>query len=153
MQVGDKIPAFKAESSVGLFQSESMLGKKWVLYFYPKDNTPGCTTESNDFNALYDEFIANNCEIVGVSRDSLTSHQRFIDKFDFRFPLISDEDEALCKLFDVLKLKKLYGKEFIGIERSTFVIDEDGRLLHEYRKVKVKEHAQTVLALIKGQDV
>lgn len=149
MKVGQKVPDFEGQSSVGVIRSQALLGKSWVLYFYPKDSTPGCTTEGIDFNALYDEFLANNCEVIGVSRDSLKSHDKFICKHGFRFPLIADEDENICKLFDVIKPKKLYGKEYIGIERSTFIIDEEGKLQHEFRKVKVKGHAEAVLSLIK----
>lgn len=149
MKVGQKVPDFEGQSSVGVIRSQELLGKSWVLYFYPKDSTPGCTTEGIDFNALYDEFLANNCEVIGVSRDNLKSHDKFICKHGFRFPLIADEDENICKLFDVIKPKKLYGKEYIGIERSTFIIDEEGKLQHEFRKVKVKGHAEAVLSLIK----
>ncbi len=149
MEIGQAIPDFTAQSSAGSISPQQLLGKRWVLYFYPKDNTPGCTTEGIDFNALYDEFLSHNCALIGVSRDSLKSHDKFICKHAFRFPLISDEDETVCNIFDVIKPKKLYGKEYIGIERSTFIIDEQGKLQHEFRKVKVKGHAEAVLSLIK----
>lgn len=149
MEIGKKVPDFTAESSAGTIKSKDLLGKRWVLYFYPKDNTPGCTTEGIEFNAHYDEFLANNCEVIGVSRDSLKSHDKFICKYEFKFPLIADEDESVCKLFDVIKPKKLYGKEYVGIERSTFIIDEKGKLAHEFRKVKVKGHVEAVLDLVK----
>ena len=116
-----------------------------VLYFYPKDSTPGCTTQGQDFRDLYAEFQAANTEIFGISRDSLRSHTNFKTKQDFPFELISDADEALCKLFDVIKLKKMYGKEHLGIERSTFLIDTEGRLAQEWRKVKVAGHVAEVL--------
>ncbi len=152
MEVGQKIPEFEGQSSTGVISSQALIGKRWVLYFYPKDNTPGCTTEGIDFNNLYDEFQRNNCEVIGISRDSLKSHDKFICKYEFKFPLISDEDETICKLFDVIKPKKLYGKEYVGIVRSTFIIDEKGVLQHAFRKVKVKEHAATVLELVKQLD-
>ncbi|MGJ8514108.1 peroxiredoxin [Carnimonas bestiolae] len=121
-------------------------GKQLVIYFYPKDSTPGCTTEGLDFAALHDQFSAANTVILGVSRDTLKRHQNFKAKQQFPFELISDPDETLCKAFDVIKLKKLYGKEHLGIERSTFLIDSEGKLAQEWRKVKVKGHAEEVLA-------
>lgn len=122
-----------------------LVGKNVVLYFYPKDNTPGCTTEGQDFRDLYDQFQQANTVVFGVSRDSLKSHENFKTKQCFPFDLISDPDEALCKLFDVIKLKKLYGKEYMGIERSTFLLDKKSVLRHEWRQVKVAGHAQEVL--------
>ena len=116
-----------------------------VIYFYPKDNTPGCTTEGQDFRDLHDQFQARDTVIFGVSRDGLKAHENFRAKHDFPFHLISDKDESLCTLFDVIKLKKLYGKEYMGIDRSTFLIDKEGRLRREWRGVKVKGHAQEVL--------
>lgn len=124
----------------------ALRGKKVVLYFYPKDNTPGCTTEGRDFAALYPEFVAAGCEIVGVSRDSLKSHENFCTKLGLPFPLVSDKDEIACTAFDVIKMKKLYGKEVRGIERSTFLIDAQGHIAREWRGVKVPNHAQEVLA-------
>lgn len=128
----------------------ALKGKKLVLYFYPKDSTPGCTTQGGNFRDLYSEFQAANTEVFGISRDSLKSHEKFKAKQNYPFELISDADESLCKLFDVLKLKKLFGKEYMGIERSTFLIDEEGKLLQEWRKVKVAGHVQEVLAAVKG---
>lgn len=125
-------------------------GKNVVIYFYPKDNTPGCTTEGQAFKDLYNEFQALNTIILGVSRESLKSHENFKAKQNFPFELISDPDEALCKQFDVIKLKKLYGKEYLGIERSTFLIDSKGVLRKEWRKVKVDGHAEDVLNAIKS---
>lgn len=125
-------------------------GKNVVIYFYPKDNTPGCTTEGQAFRDLYNEFQALNTIILGVSRESLKSHENFKAKQNFPFELISDPDEALCKQFDVIKLKKLYGKEYLGIERSTFLIDSKGVLRKEWRKVKVDGHAEDVLNAIKS---
>ena len=123
-------------------------GRNIVLYFYPKDNTPGCTTEGNDFSSLKSSFEKQNSVIYGVSRDSLASHEKFKKKFNFSFDLISDEDESLCNKFDVIKLKKLYGKEYLGIVRSTFVISPTGEILKQWDKVKVAEHAQEVLEFV-----
>jgi peroxiredoxin Q/BCP len=123
-------------------------GSRVVVYFYPKDNTPGCTTEGQDFKRLKSEFAAKNTVVLGVSKDSLKSHENFKEKCGFPFDLIVDEDESFCRSFDVIKLKKLYGREFMGIERSTFVIDEDGLILREWRKVKVDGHAEEVLEFV-----
>jgi len=120
-------------------------GRWLVLYFYPKDSTPGCTTEGNDFNALLPKFRKLGAEIFGVSRDSLKSHQNFCAKQGFAFELVSDADEALCQAFDVIKPKKLYGREYVGVERSTFLIDPHGRVVQAWRGVKVPGHAQAVL--------
>ena len=127
-------------------------GGQWlVLYFYPKDNTPGCTTEGNDFNALLPKFRKLGATVVGASRDSLKSHCNFRDKQGFRFELASDPDEALCRAFDVIQPKKLYGREFIGVERSTFLIDPAGTVRAEWRKVKVPGHAEAVLETLKQE--
>ena len=123
-------------------------GRNIVLYFYPKDDTPGCTIEGNDFTRLHESFSSNNTVIYGVSRDSIKSHEKFREKFNYTIDLISDEDESLCKLFDVIKLKKLYGKEHMGIERSTFVISPSGDVLKEWIKVKVDGHAEEVLEFV-----
>jgi thioredoxin-dependent peroxiredoxin len=125
-------------------------GQWLVLYFYPKDNTPGCTTEGNDFNALLPKFRKLGAQVLGVSRDSLKSHQNFCAKQGFKFDLVSDADEALCKAFDVIKPKKLYGREYVGIERSTFLIAPDGRLVQAWAPVKVPGHAQAVLDALKA---
>lgn len=123
-----------------------------VLYFYPKDSTPGCTTEGRDFTALAPAFAEAGAKILGVSRDGLKAHRNFIEKQGFSFPLVSDADEALCRAFDVIKPKKLYGREFEGIERSTFLIGPGSKLVAEWRKVKVPGHAQSVLdALLDAQ--
>ncbi len=124
-------------------------GRNIVLYFYPKDDTPGCTIEGNDFSQLNESFSQKSTVIYGVSRDSIASHEKFINKFNYSIDLISDEDESLCKQFDVLKLKKMYGKEHIGIVRSTFVISPDGDILKQWDKVKVGGHAKEVLDFIK----
>jgi len=131
-------------------QLKSLRGQKVVLYFYPKDSTPGCTTEGQDFRDLHAKFKRQNTVILGASRDSLASHEKFRDKHKFRFDLLSDPDEKLCKQFDVIKEKSLYGRKFMGIERSSFLIDENGKLRQEWRKVKVKGHAAEVLESVKN---
>ena len=128
----------------------ALKGKQVVIYFYPKDSTPGCTTEGQGFRDHYAEFQAANTEVFGVSRDSLKSHENFKAKQSFPFELLSDKDEALCQLFDVIKLKKLYGKEYMGVDRSTFLIDKDGVLRQEWRGVKVPGHVEAVLEQAKA---
>ena len=125
-------------------------GKKLVLYFYPKDNTPGCTQQGSDFRDAYPEFRRSGVEIYGISRDSPRSHEGFKTKMKFPFELLSDEDETVCKLFGVIKLKNMYGKKVRGIERSTFVIDETGKLAREWRGVKVPGHVEEVLSFVKA---
>lgn len=120
-------------------------GKKVILYFYPRDNTPGCSTEACNFRDSNDVFINKNAIIIGISRDSLKSHTKFIEKFNLPFILLSDEKEEVCNLFNVIKEKNMYGKKVFGIERSTFIINEEGILVKEYRKVKVKDHVSKVL--------
>lgn len=131
-------------------QLKSLRGKKVVIYFYPKDNTPGCTTESKDFGDLHGKFKRQNTVILGVSRDSLASHEKFKAKFGFPFELLSDPDEKVCRKFDVIREKTLYGRKFMGVERSTFLIDKAGKLRQEWRKVKVKGHAAEVLEAVKN---
>lgn len=146
-----KVPHFKIFSSSGKMVSSSELkGKKIVLYFYPKDNTPGCTTESIEFNQLLSQFKKQNCAVFGISRDSLKSHEKFIAKYELKFELLSDEKEELCQIFDVIKEKNMYGKKVMGIERSTFVIDEDQKLIGEFRKIKAAGHAAEILNFIKN---
>lgn len=136
--------------SGGEHTSLGALAGQWlVLYFYPKDSTPGCTTEGIDFNALLPEFTRLDARVFGVSRDSVRSHDNFCAKQGFAFPLISDGDEALCTAFDVIKLKNMYGKQVRGIERSTFLISPDSRIVQAWRKVKVAGHADTVLEALK----
>ena len=138
---------FSAAATSGQQVSLSALrGQQVVIYFYPKDSTPGCTTEGQGFRDQYPAFQAANTLVYGVSRDGLKSHENFKCKQEFPFELISDKDEALCQLFDVIKLKKLYGKEYLGIDRSTFLIDANGVLRHEWRGVKVPGHVDEVLA-------
>ena len=125
-------------------------GRNIVLYFYPKDDTPGCTIVGNDFAALNDSFVDKNTVIYGVSRDNISSHEKFKEKFNFSFELIADEDEVLCNQFEVIKLKKLYGKEYMGIVRSTFVISPSGEILKHWDNVKVDGHADEVLEFVSG---
>jgi peroxiredoxin Q/BCP len=129
---------------------KDLRGKNVVLYFYPKDSTPGCTTEGRDFSALHGKFKRAETVVLGVSRDSVASHEKFKEKQGFPFDLLSDPDERLCKQFDVIHEKSLYGRKFMGIVRSTFLIDSDGKLRQEWRKVKVKGHAEEVLEAVKA---
>lgn len=148
--LGKQVPDFTAAATGGGTVSLGALkGKIVVMYFYPKDSTPGCTTEGQDFTALNAQFDAAGAVIYGVSRDSMKSHENFKAKLCMPFELLSDQDEALCKLFDVIKMKNMYGKQVLGIERSTFVIDRDGKLAREWRGVKVAGHAQEVLDFVK----
>jgi len=133
----------------GTFKRSDLRGKKLVVYFYPKDNTPGCTVEGSDFRDRYKEFTRAGAEVVGISRDSLKSHEGFKAKMKFPFALLSDADEAVCTLFGVMKMKNMYGKKVRGIERSTFVLDGDGVIAREWRGVKVPGHAQEVLDFVK----
>ncbi len=144
------IPQFSAQATTGEITSEMFKDRYTVLYFYPKDNTSGCTMEGRDFAALYSQFKEAGCEVIGVSRDSIKSHNNFCSKQGFPFALISDSDESLCKAFDVIKLKKLYGREYMGIERSTFLINPEGVVCAQWRKVKVAGHAQAVLDYLKS---
>jgi thioredoxin-dependent peroxiredoxin len=148
--VGRKVPDFTASSTAGEFRLSQLRGRIAVLYFYPKDNTPGCTTESNDFAAADRRFAAAGAVVVGVSRDSLASHERFRARFELPFVLLSDPEEALCALFGVMKQKNMYGKSVRGIERSTFVIDAQGLLRHEWRGVKVPGHVDEVLQAVRA---
>ncbi len=134
----------------GEFTLSAHRGKTVVMYFYPKDNTPGCTTEGQDFAALHADFLKANAIVVGVSRDSVKSHDNFCTKFGFPFPLISDADEKVCAQFEVIKMKNMYGKQVRGIERSTFIIDSEGNLAQAWRGVKVAGHARAVLEAVKN---
>ncbi len=145
-----KVPNFSAPATGDDFNLNALAGKIVVLYFYPKDNTPGCTTEAQQFSALNAEFANANAVIVGVSRDSLKSHDNFTAKQQIPYSLISDPDETVCERFGVMKLKNMYGKQVRGIERSTFVIDAQGKLVHEWRGVKVPGHAAEVLAFVQS---
>ena len=148
--IGKPVPDFSVSATGGQTVTRAaLLGKKVVLYFYPKDNTPGCTTEGEDFTRLSAEFDAAGAVIFGVSRDSLKSHEGFKAKLCMPFELLSDADETLCKLFDVIKMKNMYGKQVMGIERSTFLIDGEGVLRREWRGVKVAGHAEEVLQAVR----
>jgi peroxiredoxin Q/BCP len=145
------IPDFELPSTNGkIFKLSDYLGKTLVIYFYPKDSTPGCTTQGQQFRDAYADFQAAGAEIVGISRDSLKSHENFKAKFDFPFELLSDSGELACGIFDVIKQKNMYGKQVRGIERSTFVLDANGVLLREWRKVKVDGHVAEVLNFVKS---
>jgi len=133
-----------------IIQLKALRGKNVVVYFYPKDATPGCTTEGQDFRDLHTKFRRRNTVVLGVSRDSIASHEKFKDKQGFPFELLSDPDEKLCTQFDVIREKMLYGRKFMGIERSTFLIDADGKLRREWRKLKVKGHVEEVLEAVKN---
>ena len=145
------VPDFVAPATGGReVRLSDLKGKFVILYFYPKDHTPGCTQEGRDFRDLHQEFQKLGSEIFGISRDSLKTHENFKAKQQFPFDLISDQDESLCRLFDVLKPKKMFGREYLGIERSTFLIDPEGKLAAEWRKVKVKGHAEEVLGRLRA---
>ncbi len=148
--IGEPVPDLEVRATdEQSFSLSDFMGHNLVLYFYPKDNTPGCTTEGQDFRDHYDEFRKLKTEILGVSRDSLKSHEGFKAKYCFPFDLISDDDEALCRLFGVIKEKNMYGKKVLGIERSTFIFDKDGVLRREFRGVKVAGHVADVLTEIR----
>ena len=149
--IGKPAPNFTAPANGNKKLSlDKYKGKKIVLYFYPKDMTPGCTTEAKDFACLYDEFKKNNCVIIGVSKDSPEKHDKFIDKYDLPFDLISDDENAsICKSYGIWEPKKFLGKEFLGIVRSTFIIDEKGIVVDAISPVKVANHAEIILEKIK----
>ena len=143
------VPDFELPSTGGkTFKLSEHFGKNLVIYFYPKDSTPGCTTQGVQFRDNYPDFVKLNSEIVGISRDSLSSHEKFKSKFQFPFELLSDSQELACQLFNVIKMKKMYGKEVRGIERSTFVINAEGILIREWRGVKVEGHVTEVLDFV-----
>jgi len=155
MNIGDTLDRTTLDLPLALSGGDittlaAQAGHWLVLYFYPKDSTPGCTTEGIDFNALLPEFKRAGAVVMGVSRDSVKSHDNFCAKQGFRFPLVSDADEALCSAFDVIKMKNMYGKQVRGIERSTFLVSPDGTLVQEWRKVKVAGHADAVLDALKA---
>jgi peroxiredoxin Q/BCP len=148
--LGKKSPKFKAEcTSNKILSNENFVGKNLVIYFYPKDSTPGCTTEGQEFRDQYKIFKKYNTDIIGVSRDSIKSHENFKLKQSFPFELLSDPDEKVCKAFDVMKLKSMYGREYIGVDRSTFIINDKGIVVREWRSVKVKGHVAEVLEAVK----
>ena len=150
LKLGNKAPLFKGPcTGEGLVELSKLKGKKVIIYFYPKDNTPGCTTEGQNFRDLYDDFKKENTLIYGVSRESIKSHENFKQKQSFPFDLISDEDEIICKKYDVIKEKSMYGRKYMGIERSTFLIDQEGKLVKAWRKVKVTGQAEEVLGAVR----
>jgi len=148
--VGRKVPDFKAAATGGEVTLSALKGSKVVLYFYPKDNTPGCTTQGGDFRDRFEAFRKAGAVVLGVSRDSLKSHEVFKTRHEFPFELISDPDEALCEQFGVIRMKNMYGKQVRGIERSTFVIDAGGKLAREWRGVKVPGHVEEVLEYVQS---
>jgi peroxiredoxin Q/BCP len=148
---GKKCPKFDAECTSELkLSNKDFIGKNLVIYFYPKDSTPGCTTEGQEFRDNFKSFQKLNTEILGVSRDSVKSHENFKSKQSFPFELLSDPDEKVCKAFDVMKLKSMYGREYIGVDRSTFLINEKGIVVKEWRSVKVKGHVKEVLEKVQS---
>ncbi|MCF6257860.1 MAG: peroxiredoxin [Gammaproteobacteria bacterium] len=151
VSIDKKVPAFELPATgEQTLKLADFKGKKLVIYFYPKDSTPGCTTEGQDFRDDYNKFKRANTVVLGVSRDSIKSHENFKAKQEFPFDLLSDKEETLCTLFDVIKEKNMYGKKVMGIERSTFLLDEKGVLRQEWRKVKVAGHVDEVLAAAKA---
>ena len=147
---GKKCPDFISHATGGTqLSNKDFIGKNLVIFFYPKDNTPGCTLEGQDFRDNYKKFNNLNTDIVGVSRDSVKSHENFREKQSFPFQLISDPDEDMCKAFDVMREKSMYGKKYIGVDRSTFLVNSEGHIVKEWRSVKVKGHVQEVLEAVK----
>ena len=150
VEIGKKIPAFSLPATGDQkISTKDLAGAPWVLYFYPRDNTPGCTVEGENFRDHYAKFRRRKVTVLGISRDNLRSHERFKTKFNFPFELLSDEDEKVCTLFDVMKQKNMYGKKVRGIERSTFLVGADGKLVREWRKVKIDGHVEEVLEAIR----
>ncbi len=150
LEIGKKAPSFTLDGTSGTWSLADAAGKSLVIYFYPRDSTPGCTQEGEDFTAHYAQFAKAKALIVGISADSVESHGKFKKKMSFPFELLSDPDRRVCTLYDVIQEKSMYGKKFMGIERSTFLIDAKGVLRQEWRKVKVAGHAQAVLAAVKA---
>lgn len=151
VEIGRVVPNFKLPATGDkTIDLKSLRGSRVVIYFYPKDSTPGCTNESCDFKANHTKFRRRKTVILGISRDSIASHEKFKAKYGFPFDLLSDADEKACRLFDVIKEKNMYGRKVMGIERSTFLIDEKGKLRQEWRKVKVKGHVDEVLEAVAG---
>lgn len=146
---GKKCPKFSAEAtSEQVISNQTYKDKNVVIYFYPKDSTPGCTTEGQEFRDNYKKFKKYNTEILGVSRESIKSHENFKSKQNFPFELLSDPDEKVCKAFDVMKMKSMYGRQYMGVDRSTFIVNHQGKIIKEWRSVKVKGHVQEVLETV-----
>ena len=150
IDIGKKAPKFALDGTGGRWSLSDAAGSAVVIYFYPRDNTPGCTQEGADFAAAFAQFKKSKTLIFGISADSLAAHEKFKQKMGFPFELLSDPEQKVCKLYDVIQEKSMYGKKFLGIERSTFVIDGEGVLRHVWRKVKVNGHAAAVLAAVKA---
>ena len=150
IEIGNKAPSFTLEGTGGPWSLDGASGTATVLYFYPRDNTSGCTQEGLDFSALHAQFKRAKALVFGISPDNVASHEKFKKKMSFAFDLLSDPDQKVCKLYDVIQEKSMYGRKYLGVERSTFIIDGKGVLRHEWRKVKVKDHAATVLAAVKA---
>ena len=150
IEIGKKAPHFSLEGTHGTWSLEDAKGTAVVIYFYPRDNTSGCTQEGLDFSALHPQFKKAKAQIFGISPDSVASHGKFKKKMSFAFDLLSDPDQKVCNLYGVFKEKSMYGRKYMGVERSTFLIDAKGVLQHEWRKVKVKDHAEAVLAAVKA---
>jgi thioredoxin-dependent peroxiredoxin len=150
IEIGKKAPPFTLEGTNGTWSLDDGKGTAVVIYFYPRDNTSGCTQEGLDFSARNAEFKRAKAQIFGISPDSVASHEKFKKKMSFAFDLLSDPDQKVCKLYDVIQEKSMYGRKYMGVERSTFLIDAKGVLRHEWRKVKVKDHAEAVLAAVKA---
>jgi thioredoxin-dependent peroxiredoxin len=149
IEIGKKAPQFALQGTDGPWSLKDGLGSTLVIYFYPRDNTSGCTQEGVDFAALHADFKKAKTLILGISPDSMASHEKFRKKMSFPFDLLSDPDQKVCKLYEVIQEKSMYGRKYMGVERSTFLIDGKGVLRHEWRKVKVKDHAAAVLAAVK----
>jgi thioredoxin-dependent peroxiredoxin len=149
LEIGKKAPPLTLEGTNGTWSLKDGTGSALVIYFYPRDNTSGCTQEGLDFAALHDQFKKAKTQIFGISPDSVASHEKFKKKMSFPFNLLSDPEQKVCKLYEVIQEKSMYGKKYLGVERSTFLIDANGLLRHEWRKVKVKDHAAAVLAAVK----
>ena len=148
---GKKCPEFSGDATGGsTLSNKDFEGKNLIIFFYPKDNTPGCTLEGQDFRDNHKDFLDLNAEIVGVSRDSLKSHENFKEKQSFPFQLLSDQNEKMCNSFDVMREKSMYGKKYIGVDRSTFLVNTKGLIVKEWRSVKVKGHVKEVLEVLKG---
>ena len=146
---GKKCPKFSAEAtSEQVISNQTYKDKNVVIYFYPKDSTPGCTKEGQEFRDNYKKFKKYNTEILGVSRESIKSHENFKSKQNFPFELLSDPDEKVCKAFDVMKMKSMYGRQYMGVDRSTFIVNDQGKIIKEWRSVKVKGHVQEVLETV-----
>ena len=148
IEIGKKAPAFALDGTAGKWRLADAAGAALVIYFYPRDNTPGCTQEGEAFAALHPRFKKTKASIVGISPDSVASHMKFKDKMGFPFDLLSDPDRSVCKLYDVIQEKSMYGKKYMGVERSTFLLDAKGVLRHEWRKVRVNGHAEAVLEAV-----